>query len=133
MAFEQPVAAFAFGTGRSTSTENTATKTTSMVANPKIVRFIHILLGYVLVASQITALQYPCFDLFLTHSGQETTHIRVGANLTCVSPAPAPTVQMGCRNRQIPLGFSIMLIRKRKAMGRKEKAPLQWVIVESTP
>jgi hypothetical protein len=86
-----------------------------------------------LEASQINALQYPCFDLFLTHSGQETTHIRAGTNLTRVSPAPAPTVQMGCRNRQIPLGFSIILIRKKKAMGRKEKAPLQGVIVESTP
>jgi hypothetical protein len=86
-----------------------------------------------LVASQITALQYPCFDLFLTHSGQETTPVRVGANLPCVSPAPAPTVQVERRNRQIPLGFSIVLIRKRKAMGRKEKAPLQCVIVESTP
>jgi hypothetical protein len=96
-----------------------------MADNARIVRFIHILLGYVLVASQITALQYPYFDLFLTHSGQETTPIRVGANLARVSPAPAPTVQMGCRNRQIPLGFSIILIRKRKAMGRKEKVPLQ--------
>jgi hypothetical protein len=43
------------------------------------------------------------------------------------------TVQMKCRNPQIPLGFSIILIRKRKAMGRKEKVPLQGVIVESTP
>jgi hypothetical protein len=34
-------------------------------------------------------------------------------------------VQVERRNRQIPLGFSIMLIRKRKAMGRKEKVPLQ--------
>jgi hypothetical protein len=42
-------------------------------------------------------------------------------------------VQVQRRNRQIPLGFSIVLIRKRKAMGRKEKAPLQGVIVESTP
>jgi len=98
-----------------------------------MVRFINILLGYVLAAFQITALQYPCFDLFLTYSGQETTHIRIGANLTRVSPVPAQTVQMGCRNRQIPLGFSIILIRKRKAMGRKEKAPLQSVIVESVP
>jgi hypothetical protein len=104
-----------------------------MVDSTKIVRFIHILLGYVLVASQITALQYPYFDLFLTHLGQETTHIRVGANLTRVSPAPAPTAQVECRNRQIPLGFSIILIRKRKAMGREEKGSLQGVIVESTP
>jgi glutathione peroxidase len=72
-----------------------------------MVRFINILLGYALVTSQITALQYPCFDLFLTHSGQETTHIRVGANLTCVSPALAPTGQVKGRNRQIPLGFSM--------------------------
>jgi len=104
-----------------------------MVDNAKMVRFIHILLGYVSVASQIATLQYPCFDLFLTHSGQETTHIRVGANLTCVSPAPAPTVQVGCRKRQIPVGFSIILIRKREAMGRKEEVPLQGMIVESTP
>jgi hypothetical protein len=34
-----------------------------MVANPKMVRFINILLRYVLAASQITALQYPGFDL----------------------------------------------------------------------
>jgi hypothetical protein len=98
-----------------------------------MVRFIHILLGYVLAASQITALQYSCFDLFFTLSGQETNPIRVGANLTCVSPAPAPSAQVECRNRQIPLGFSIILIHKRKAMGRKEQVPLQWVIVESTP
>jgi hypothetical protein len=37
------------------------------------------------------------------------------------------------RNRQIPLAFSIILIRMRKAMGRKEKVHLQCVIVESTP
>jgi hypothetical protein len=74
---------------------------------------------------------FHCHDF--SFSGQETTHIRVGANLTCVSPALAPTGQVECRNRQIPLGFSIILIRKRKAMGRKEKVPLQWVIVESTP
>jgi hypothetical protein len=98
-----------------------------------MVRFINILLGYVLAASQITALQYPCFDLFLTHSGQVTTHIRIGANLTRVSPVPAPTVQVECRNREIACGFSIILIRKKKAMGRQEKAPLQGVIVEFTP
>jgi len=115
--FVQPkvrVAAFAFGTGRITSTEKTATKTTSKVKSTKIVRFINILLDF-------------------SYSGQVTTHIRVGANLTRVSPAPAPTVQMECRNRQIPLGFSIILIRKRKAIERKEKVPLQGVIVESTP
>ena len=50
---------------------------------------------------------------------RETTPIRVGANLARVSPAPAPTVQVECRNRQIALGFSIILIRKRKAMGRR--------------
>jgi len=85
-----------------------------MVNSTKMVRFINILLDFSI-------------------SGQETTPIRVGANLTRVSPAPGPTVQVQCRNRQIPLGFSIVLIRKRKAMGRKEKAPLQGVIVESTP
>jgi hypothetical protein len=79
-----------------------------------MVRFINILLDF-------------------SFSGQETAHIRAGANLTRLSPAPAPTVQVGCRNRQIPLGFSIVLIRKRKAMGRKEKVSLQGVIVESTP
>jgi hypothetical protein len=79
-----------------------------------MVRFINILLDF-------------------SFSGQETTHIRIGANLTRVSHAPAATVQMGCRNRQIPLGFSIILIRKRKAMGRREKVSLQGVIVESTP
>jgi hypothetical protein len=42
-------------------------------------------------------------------------------------------VQVERRNQQIPLGFSIILIRKRKARGHKEKAPLQGVIVESTP
>ena len=66
---------------------------------------------------------FRCHDLHF--SGQETTHIRVRANLTCVSPAPGPTRQAECRNRQIPLGFSIILIRKRKEMGRKEKVPLQ--------
>jgi hypothetical protein len=55
VAFEQPLSAVTFGT--------TATKTTSMVANTKMVRFIDILLRYVLAASQFTALQYPCFDL----------------------------------------------------------------------
>jgi len=104
-----------------------------MVTNTKIVRFINILPGYVLAAPEITALQYPCFDLFFTHLGQATTHIRIGANLTCVSPAPALIVQVERRNQQIPLGFSIILIRKRKARGHKEKAPLQGVIVESTP
>jgi hypothetical protein len=34
-----------------------------MVNNTILVRFINILLGYSLVAYQITALQYPCFDL----------------------------------------------------------------------
>jgi hypothetical protein len=50
-----------------------------------------------------------------------------------MSPAPEATAQMECRNRHIPLAFSIILIRKRKAVGRKEKVPLQWVIVESVP
>jgi hypothetical protein len=79
-----------------------------------MVRFINILLDF-------------------SFSEQETTHICIGANLTRVSPVPAPTVQMGCRNRQIPLGFSIILIRKKKAMGRKEKVILRGVNVESTP
>jgi hypothetical protein len=51
----------------------------------------------------------------------------------CVSPALPPTGQVECRNPQNPLGFSIILIRKKKALGRKEKVPLQGVIVESTP
>jgi hypothetical protein len=34
-----------------------------MVANPKMVRFINILLGYALVAFQVTAMQCACFDL----------------------------------------------------------------------
>jgi len=79
-----------------------------------MVRFINILLDF-------------------SFSGQETTHFRIGANLTRVSPVPPPTVQMGCRNGQIPRGFSIILIRKRKAMKRRKKGPLQGEIVESTP
>jgi hypothetical protein len=50
--FEQDTA-LTFGIGRRTSTAKTATKTTSMVDNTKMVRFIHILLGYVLVGSQV--------------------------------------------------------------------------------
>jgi hypothetical protein len=42
-------------------------------------------------------------------------------------------VQVERRNRQIPFGFSIILIRKRKVIGRKEKVPLQCVILESAP
>jgi hypothetical protein len=69
-----------------------------------MVRFINILLGYVLVASQITALQYPCFDLFFTHwvlsfgagkhahSGWGKPHVRVTrANANCAGGAPQST------------------------------------------
>jgi hypothetical protein len=106
-----------------------ATKTTSKVANAKIVRFIKHPPGVRLGGVSNHHLAIPLFDL----SRQETAHIRVDANLACVSPAPAATVQVGCRNRQIPLGFSIILIRRRKAMGRQEKVPLQGAIVESAP
>jgi hypothetical protein len=55
--------ALTFGTGRTTSIAETATKTASKIDNTKMRRFIRFLLWKVLVGSQVGALQCPCFDL----------------------------------------------------------------------